>query len=135
MYCRNCGKEVEENTKFCGYCGTNVILPETPNNQPEPEVEISEEEKKSQKEAIIAALIGAFLFFCPIILDNSNIGMITIPFGIIILIYSRVKAPKNPVTKAISTVAFGIMIFAIICFILFIIACASCLSSMPKDCG
>lgn len=135
MYCRNCGKEVEENTKFCGYCGTNVILPETLNNQPEPEAEISEEEKKSQKEATIAALIGAFLFFCPIILDNSNIGMITIPFGIIILIYSRVKAPKNAVTKAISTVAFGIMIFSIICFILFLIACASCLSSMPKDCG
>ena len=135
MYCRNCGKEVEENTKFCGYCGTNVILPETLNNQPEPEAEISEEEKKSQKEATIAALIGAFLFFCPIILDNSNIGMITIPFGIIILIYSRVKAPKNAVTKAISTVTFGIMIFSIICLILFLIACASCLASMPNDCG
>ena len=25
MYCRNCGKEMEENSRFCPYCGTENV--------------------------------------------------------------------------------------------------------------
>ena len=27
MYCRNCGNKLDKNDKFCGKCGTSIILP------------------------------------------------------------------------------------------------------------
>ncbi len=30
MYCKNCGKEIPEHSRFCPECGTNLLL-ETPN--------------------------------------------------------------------------------------------------------
>lgn len=26
MFCKNCGKEIEENVKFCPYCGTQITI-------------------------------------------------------------------------------------------------------------
>lgn len=28
MYCRNCGREIRQDTRFCTYCGTEVLMPD-----------------------------------------------------------------------------------------------------------
>ena len=33
MQCKWCNKEVQENSKFCGYCGGNLTSQNTINNQ------------------------------------------------------------------------------------------------------
>ena len=43
MYCPNCGKEIEERTKFCKYCGTKVG---------EGEIEVKEKEIQQARETV-----------------------------------------------------------------------------------
>lgn len=33
MICPNCGKEIEDNGKFCGYCGYKLVQDATPVTQ------------------------------------------------------------------------------------------------------
>lgn len=33
MFCRNCGKEIEDGTKFCPHCGTSIAA-DTPSSEP-----------------------------------------------------------------------------------------------------
>lgn len=27
MFCKNCGKEIDDNSKFCQYCGAKIVEP------------------------------------------------------------------------------------------------------------
>lgn len=42
MYCRNCGKEVEDNMKFCPYCGTDRVSEQNAENIVKPDITIEE---------------------------------------------------------------------------------------------
>lgn len=43
MYCRNCGKEVEDNMKFCPYCGTDRVSEQNAENIVKPDITIEKE--------------------------------------------------------------------------------------------
>lgn len=63
MYCTSCGKEVEDNAKFCGACGAKVEVPEIA-EVPEPETPAAVNQNevkpaKSKKGLIIALIITA----------------------------------------------------------------------------
>ena len=73
MYCRFCGRQIEDDSSFCTYCGKNLSTPTTNdsdnknvNNQNETVVENEEtsEEKTS-------ALKGFFILFIPFIIIIS----------------------------------------------------------------
>lgn len=64
MICPNCGKEIEDNGKFCGYCGYKLVQDATPVI---PKKEPVKNTKKPNKKAIaialvVAAIIGGALF-------------------------------------------------------------------------
>ena len=63
MYCPNCGKEVPDQAKFCGHCGSSIVVPEAP----QPEVSQVPARKKSKTAAIVISLI-AVLILVPLIL-------------------------------------------------------------------
>ncbi len=58
MICPNCGKEIEDNGKFCGYCGYKLVQDATPVT---PKKELIKNTKKPNKKAIAIALVVAFL--------------------------------------------------------------------------
>ena len=58
MFCKNCGNEIKENSRFCDSCGTPVISPETEvinkfteKNTPAPTY-IAETDKKISAETV-----------------------------------------------------------------------------------
>lgn len=64
MICPNCGKEIEDNGKFCGYCGYKLVQDATPVI---PKKEPVKNTKKPNKKTIaialvVAAIIGGALF-------------------------------------------------------------------------
>ncbi len=91
MYCRNCGKEVLDQGKFCPHCGTATAAPESAVKQPEaPQSAPSQSApqqpvqnfapKKSGKGAIIAliiALIVVVVFGTFIVLEATGVTEIT----------------------------------------------------------
>lgn len=77
MFCKNCGKEIEENVKFCSSCGTAVEndTPADITSQPTPtspveslliEHETVQEKKWATPEKILSA-IAAFLFIMTVV--------------------------------------------------------------------
>ena len=56
MYCRNCGKELQEGSKFCPYCGTAVEV------EAEYHYSVPVSKKVSFKESIIALFNRFFVF-------------------------------------------------------------------------
>lgn len=51
MLCRKCGKEIENDSKFCIYCGTKVMTSSTEEDGSIPEKEIDTYENELQKKA------------------------------------------------------------------------------------
>ena len=56
MFCRNCGKEIKEQEKFCPYCGSKVD--ERVNEEKQSEMPKNNEKKKSVgKKAVVGIVI------------------------------------------------------------------------------
>jgi hypothetical protein len=34
MFCRNCGKQIDDNSKFCEFCGTSIVVSSSQNIPP-----------------------------------------------------------------------------------------------------
>ena len=64
MICPNCGKEIEDNGKFCGYCGYKLVQDATPvTHKKEPVKNTKKPNKKTIAIAlVVAAIIGGALF-------------------------------------------------------------------------
>lgn len=62
MFCRHCGKKIEDGVKFCPSCGcpTEVQVPLDIQKTPVPKWE-GPEEKKSPKSRLVAALLAFFV--------------------------------------------------------------------------
>jgi len=70
MFCPNCGKEIEDSSRFCRYCGTNITtdIPREPKSKPE---------KKESSGCFFKVLLWSFvglmlLFPLPSIGDCAN---------------------------------------------------------------
>ena len=72
MFCRKCGTKLEENARFCGNCGTEVII--INNIQPQP----IKEEIVYVKEEKIKSLVNDSLIY------GVVLGTIVIAIGLII---------------------------------------------------
>lgn len=83
MYCKNCGKELQESVKFCAVCGTPVEVGNTaPANQPvsEPEQNVTiavPRKSKSLKIALIIAIIVIVLFGIFMVLEATGVTEFT----------------------------------------------------------
>ena len=64
MICPNCGKEIEDNGKFCGYCGYKLVQDATPvTHKREPVKNTKKPNKKTIAIAlVVVAIIGGALF-------------------------------------------------------------------------
>ena len=59
MYCRNCGKEISDQAKFCNYCG-NPINGAQSQIQPKP----APAKKKGKGKKFLTFILAAIVFFC-----------------------------------------------------------------------
>ena len=75
MFCRNCGKEINDTTIFCPYCGTQV------SNDAEPVKVNLGFDNPTQKKLSMKALVG-------FIVAMAGILLAAIPCGIVGLIFS-----------------------------------------------
>ena len=70
MICNNCGKELKEGAKFCGYCGTKTEQ-KIENGQPKENISKKQKENKKKKTVIIiscilltiALIVGILVYF------------------------------------------------------------------------
>lgn len=100
MYCPNCGKEIEENAKFCGACGTKLevteqVAVETPapveeQNTPATQVTIQpvQQNKPAQKKGLNGFAIAGIVI-AGIVLINA------LMFGADLL-FTKLASPKVP---------------------------------------
>ena len=56
MYCKECGNEIQEDSKFCSNCGTQIVS-ESSKNENESEIQ----DKKAIRGFIIAAIVVSFI--------------------------------------------------------------------------
>jgi RNA polymerase subunit RPABC4/transcription elongation factor Spt4 len=100
MYCKNCGNEISDDSKFCKYCGENIENNESIKKIPNEEtqniekrtqnlintIEGSNEAKKENKKLaqisiliiVIMLIISLVIFFTYKIIENSNESSIKI---------------------------------------------------------
>lgn len=68
MYCRKCGKMIQDNAKFCGYCGAEITKLNPCGNQKNMHIEIQKKRQKRIPFAVIipvitvCVLIGIFIY-------------------------------------------------------------------------
>lgn len=81
MYCKNCGKELLKDSKFCSYCGTNNEEPiiDGSNNKKKivleiPEIEVKSNIKMGKKTKIFLILyLLAIVYFFLCMIDDGEI--------------------------------------------------------------
>ena len=100
MYCRSCGKELDEGAVFCGSCGAQVVQPTVQAVQ-----YVQQNDENAEK--IIFALLG---FFLPIV-------------GLIVCLCSKNEHPEA--AKLGMTISGVILGLRVLTFFLFLVAIAS----------
>jgi hypothetical protein len=114
MFCQNCGKEITQDTRFCGYCGHD----QSP-SQPTPPTTVSKKEQKfefSQLHPITLIYVGILSIFT--VIGTFGIGLIGIAIWYFVSVYAinnmtyKVKGSVNWAFAIIMT--FGI--FGYICY-------------------
>lgn len=109
MFCKNCGKEIDDDSKFCDSCGQVVSKKENKTNVEESlnakekeSIDNKEEKNKDDKfidsivlyeknsilkaiSIIISMLVTSYIFFLGY--NNTNFFILTIPVGIISLLF------------------------------------------------
>ena len=107
MFCRNCGKEILDDDKFCSYCGTKVE---------EEIVDLSEDTKELPVWSKFANL-GYIFSLITIIGGCLSLGLIGVLFGDFAIVFSalglRAKEKHFESKKAlkISIIGFAISLF------------------------
>ncbi len=131
MYCGNCGNPLKNGDKYCEKCGSPVS---TDYNMNTPQIQ-NNQKAEDQTTANILILI-AFILFFPVSFLSNSIGIyglngISYLVGLTLLIYTRVKYPKNIFAKVLMWL---VIIFTIIFIIFVFITFISC-SIVARDCG
>ena len=79
MYCTNCGKEIDKNSKFCQHCGQAIVSAESNNsidtsiiNNPNTEISAS----KSKNKKWLFAMCGVIIVLIAIFAFGGNNGVV-----------------------------------------------------------
>lgn len=112
MFCKNCGKKINDNMTFCPHCGTTVTKPNTavkpvepaPAPAPVPEEPVVTEKKadvkKPEKKTNVLALVGFVLSICNCLIFSwlnyrvyicTTLGAATLTVSIIGFIFAEKK--------------------------------------------
>ena len=127
MFCKKCGKEIEEGLTLCEECNTSeeaeeveVVVVE------EPEAEVKVEKKCCNRGfGIAATILGFACLFVPIL--NTVTAILAIVFGIIgrksslgvVGLVAGITYFVNQVVVSIMAIGFSIMYFGLYFFIFF----------------
>ncbi len=92
MYCRSCGRAVDEGNAFCPHCGAQISG--SPAAPVAPQVEkYTPAAKKKPRTGYFVTLIGGGLIFLSgigyLILGNPAAGVLGIIFGILVVVFAR----------------------------------------------
>lgn len=136
MNCKKCGKEIDENSKFCKNCGTSVIS----------ETNYKTENIENDSNANILCIFSLVLNYgIGLILEiitykigyRSNLiesltGICYI-MGLALLIIARVKYPKNKFAKIVMWLYIIMFIIGIIISIIIAITCTLACNSIKGN--
>ena len=61
MFCKNCGKEIADDTKFCSFCGASQVESDTPKVETPVAKNPAAKPNVSKKSRMVAALLAFFL--------------------------------------------------------------------------
>lgn len=128
-YCRNCGHKLDNDSKFCTNCGTEV-LEKRVDDVKEKNAEYNSYKKLEKKYLIILGI----LFALPKVLFFANASVLSPLCSIafyITLIYARIKVKESKIIKVIFIIEMILLALGIIASIAILIFCANTL----KDCG
>ena len=134
MYCVKCGKQLNENEKFCPNCGeVNRLLED--NNQQNNVVQ----PKENDGATLLCILSLIFMYFAPgvivAVVENlfpsiEFLGGLSPLAALVLMIVARVKYPKSTFAKVLMWIYIIQIILAIIGFILLVafcyVMCGSC---------
>ncbi len=102
MYCKNCGKEIRENMKFCSGCGQPVggsaPVPE-PMRNVESGAKASGKKGESKSSAALWIIIGAFIVIAALIGAAFLTGILSLP------VRNEITAEKEAYDNRIASVA------------------------------
>lgn len=73
MFCNNCGKKIQDNSQFCGYCGTNLIKQQN-NIQTEMYNKKIEDDKSAN---IVLIAVGIIFLAIAIFMTVKNFNKVT----------------------------------------------------------
>ncbi len=149
MYCTNCGEKMEDGSKFCTNCGAQIesknettqavkeknVKEETIQKVEEKNINVEDENKKANRLCILSVILffgapiidlilyslqmaGLDSFFTSTVIELLSLGE---PASIILMIYVRVKYPKNKFGKIIMWIYIILIALGIIIGVVFII--------------
>lgn len=120
MYCHKCGKNIEEGSSFCYYCGTKMLEEETMSEPMTSVKEVLKNDKAKRKEVenkitgkhmnpILAAIITFLVDFLALLLGSSLIVFIGVGGIFVMLIeFYFLKAIHKAVYKALTRKEWGV---------------------------
>lgn len=109
-YCRECGNKLEDNQKYCSYCGTKVDALEQAPVVSEPTV-VEQKPVKEPVVNIVFAIIGLVGGICSFVICCTLVYSIVAVFtGIPSLVFSSIgKKSKNHHGKAVTGFVFSLI--------------------------
>lgn len=82
MFCKNCGKELEDNARFCAYCGSQINETEKNENDKNEKIDKILEDidketknKSNKKRPKRAILLGIIVVIAIMLITNSGVDM------------------------------------------------------------
>lgn len=120
MYCGNCGNHLKEGDRFCGKCGAVTNL----NNQPQMPISKPKEDQTTPNLLTLVSFLCFFIvpaFFSG--LDIRYVGGVSYLVGLTLLIYTRIKYPKNILSIVLMVLVIVFTILAILGMIFLAISC------------
>ena len=133
MYCIKCGKEINEESKYCPNCGNQLVSEQI----------LSDDRKEKANLLCILSLVvtfassiplGILSFLFPILKSFlSSLYGICPMAGIVLMIIARIKYPESKFAKVLMWMYIFIIILVIIGAILLVIACSTACRNISID--
>lgn len=141
MYCKNCGNVCSFTDTVCKNCGNKLDVSFYANNISQVKKEVVYTKEDNDKANLLSAC-SLLSFLLPFLLSFifANTGLIEFVGNISVLlelvsfslmIYVRIKYPKNIFGKVLMFLYIVVLILFIISIVVFLIACIDAISKCP----